>query len=105
MDCFDYRNGRLFAEDVSVEAIAESVGTPVYVYSKATFADHLQKIQAAYDQLDTTICYSVKACGNVNILRFLAGLGSGFDVVSGGELYRVLQEKPMPRSSRRLRPV
>ena len=91
MDCFDYRNGRLFAEDVSVEAIAESVGTPVYVYSKATFADHLQKIQAAYDQLDTTICYSVKACGNVNILRFLAGLGSGFDVVSGGELYRVLQ--------------
>lgn len=91
MDYFNYRNGRLFAEEVSVEEIAEVVGTPVYIYSKATFEDHLQKTQAAYSRLDTTICYSVKACGNINILSFLAGLGSGFDVVSGGELYRVLQ--------------
>lgn len=91
MDYFNYRNGRLFAEQVRVEDIAEAVGTPVYLYSKATFEDHLQKIQAAYSPLDTMICYSVKACGNIHILRFLAGLGSGFDVVSGGELYRVLQ--------------
>ena len=91
MDYFNYRNGALFAEDVSVERIAEQVGTPVYIYSKATFKDHLQKIQQSYSQLDTTICYSVKACGNVNILRFMAEAGSGFDIVSGGELYRVLQ--------------
>ena len=91
MDYFSYRNGKLFAEQVSLEEISEAVGTPVYIYSKATFVDHLQKIQGAYRPLDTMICYSVKACGNIHILRFLAGLGSGFDVVSGGELYRVLQ--------------
>jgi diaminopimelate decarboxylase len=91
MDHFNYRNGKLFAEDVDVERIADEVGTPVYIYSKATFTEHLQKIQRAYAKLETTICYSVKACGNINILRFLAEHGSGFDIVSGGELYRVLQ--------------
>ncbi|MHC4207320.1 MAG: diaminopimelate decarboxylase [Planctomycetota bacterium] len=91
MDYFNYKNGALFAEDVSVEKIAGEVGTPVYIYSKATFINHLQKIQQSYSQLDTTICYSVKACGNINILKFMAGASSGFDIVSGGELYRVLQ--------------
>jgi len=91
MDNFNYSNGSLFAEDVSVQVIAEKVGTPVYIYSKATFLDHLRKIRNAYSELDTTVCYSVKACGNINILRFMAEAGSGFDVVSGGELYRVLQ--------------
>ena len=91
MDYFNYKEGNLFAENVSIEAIAEEVGTPVYIYSKATFMEHLQKIQQAYAQLDTIICYSVKACGNINILKFMAEAGSGFDIVSGGELYRVLQ--------------
>ncbi len=91
MDYFEYKEGNLFAENVSIERIAEEVGTPVYIYSKATFKEHLQKIQHAYDQLDTTICFSVKACGNINILKFMAEAGSGFDIVSGGELYRVLQ--------------
>ena len=91
MDHFSFRDGRLFAEDVDVESIAAEVGTPVYVYSKATFLDHLQGIRKAYAELDTTVCYSVKACSNINILKFLADAGSGFDVVSGGELYRVLQ--------------
>ena len=91
MDYFNYKNGELFAENVSVERIAEEVGTPAYVYSKATFKDHLRKIQEAYSRLDTMICYSVKACGNINILEFMANEGSGFDIVSGGELYRVLQ--------------
>lgn len=91
MDFFDYRNGSLFVEDVNVEQIAAEVGTPVYVYSKATFTDHLAKIQKAYEPLETTVCFSVKACGNVNILRFMAEAGSGFDIVSGGELYRVLE--------------
>ena len=91
MDSFNYRNGRLFAEAVDVEAIANEVGSPTYVYSKATFKDHLAKIRKAYSQIDTTVCFSVKACGNINILKFMAEAGSGFDVVSGGELYRVQQ--------------
>ena len=91
MDYFNYKNCTLFVEDVSAEKIAEQVGTPVYIYSKATFKDHLQKIQHSYSRLDTTICYSVKACGNINILKFMAEAGSGFDIVSGDELYRVLQ--------------
>jgi len=91
MDYFNYQNGELFAENTSVEKIAASVGTPVYVYSKTTFMHHLQKIREAYSRLDTTICYSVKACGNIHILKFMAETGSGFDIVSGGELYRALQ--------------
>ncbi len=91
MDYFNYKNGKLFAEGVDVEKITAEVHTPVYIYSKATFKEHLQKIQEAYSGFDTTICYSVKACGNINILKFMAEAGSGFDIVSGGELYRVLQ--------------
>jgi diaminopimelate decarboxylase len=91
MDYFEYKDGNLFVENVSVETIGREVGTPVYIYSKATFEEHLQKIQQAYSQIDTTICYSVKACGNINILKFMAEAGSGFDIVSGGELYRVMQ--------------
>jgi diaminopimelate decarboxylase len=91
MDSFVYKNGRLFAEGVAVETIANEVGTPVYIYSKATFLDHLQKIQTAYAYIDTTVCYSVKACGNINILKHLADAGSGFDIVSGGELFRAQQ--------------
>ncbi|MGA1979252.1 MAG: diaminopimelate decarboxylase [Sedimentisphaerales bacterium] len=91
MDYFNYKDGKLFAEDADVERIAAEVGTPVYIYSKATFIDHLQKIQKAYSRLDTSVCYSVKACGNINILKILAEAGSGFDIVSGGELHRVLQ--------------
>ena len=96
MDYFNYKNGKLFAEKTDVEKIAAEVGTPLYIYSKATFIDHLQKIQHAYSELETTICYSVKACGNINILRILAEAGSGFDIVSGGELYRVLKAAGHP---------
>jgi diaminopimelate decarboxylase len=91
MDSFQYKQGRLFAEQVPIDTIARAVGTPVYIYSKATILDHLSKIQKAYAGLDTTICYSIKACGNLHILRLLAQAGSGFDIVSGGELYRALQ--------------
>jgi diaminopimelate decarboxylase len=91
MDYFNYKQGRLLAEETDVASIAAKVGTPTYVYSKATFIEHLQKIQRAYSELDTMVCYSVKACGNINILRFMAEAGSGFDIVSGGELYRALK--------------
>jgi len=91
MDSFDYKNGRLFAEDVDVEKITESAGTPVYVYSKATILDHYEKLKKAFTKLDTTICYSIKACSNINILKIFADAGSGFDIVSGGELFRAQQ--------------
>jgi len=91
MDSFQYQNGALFAEGVDLERIAGKVGTPAYVYSKGTLERHFQKTRAAYRELDTTICFSVKACANVHILKFMADMGSGFDIVSGGELFRVLQ--------------
>jgi len=96
MDYFNHKNGKLFAENVDVEKITAEVSTPVYIYSKTTFKEHLQRIQKAYSELDTTICYSVKACGNINILKFMAEAGSAFDIVSGGELYRVLQAGANP---------
>jgi diaminopimelate decarboxylase len=91
MDYFQYRDNELYCEQLPVERIAASVGTPTYIYSAATFRDHYQKLQQAFAELDPLICYSVKSCGNLHILRILEALGSGFDVVSGGELYRVLQ--------------
>ncbi len=91
MDSFNYKNGKLFAEDVPVEKIAEEVGTAVYIYSKATFLNHLNKIQDAYKDIETVVCFSIKACANINILKFMAQAGSGFDIVSGGELFRAKQ--------------
>ncbi len=91
MDLFCYRGGTLFAEDVDVERIAAGVGTPAYIYSEGTFVDHLRKMQEAYRELETTICFSIKACSNIHILKLMARQGSGFDIVSGGELYRALQ--------------
>ena len=91
MDLFCYRDGRLFAEDVDVERIAAEAGTPAYIYSEGTFVDHLHKMQEAYQELETTICFSIKACSNIHILKLMARQGSGFDIVSGGELYRALQ--------------
>jgi diaminopimelate decarboxylase len=91
MDYFQYQNRKLFCESVDVSQIVEQYGTPVYIYSAATFIRHYQQIQKAFADLDLLVCYSVKTCGNVHILRLLAGQGCGFDVVSGGELYRVLQ--------------
>ncbi len=91
MDLFCYRGGKLFAEDVDVARIAAEVGTPAYIYSEGTFVDHLRKMQEAYRELETTICFSVKACSNIHILKLMARQSSGFDIVSGGELYRALQ--------------
>ena len=89
MDYFDYKQGQLYCEDVPVEAIARAVGTPVYVYSAATLREHYRRMAEAFAELSPTICFSVKSLSNIHILRLLAEVGSGFDVVSGGELYRV----------------
>lgn len=89
MDHFEYRDGRLFCERVPVDRIAEAEGTPVYVYSAATLREHYRKVAAAFGPLGATICYSVKTLGNLAVLKLLRQEGSGFDVVSGGELARV----------------
>src|SRR3954468_23489690 len=97
MDFFRYQNGELYCEDVPAEKIAREVGTACYVYSKATFLHHYRQIAEAFKPLNATICYSVKSCGNINILKFLAEEGCGFDVTSGGELFRALQAGGLPQ--------
>ncbi len=91
MDPFHYRDNELYCEDVPAERIAREVGTPVFVYSKAEFLRRYHEIADAFAPLKATICYSIKSCGNLNILKLLAAEGCGFDVTSGGELYRALQ--------------
>ncbi|HZZ44001.1 MAG TPA: diaminopimelate decarboxylase [Tepidisphaeraceae bacterium] len=91
MDFFNYKNNELYCEDVPAEKIAREVGTACYVYSKATFLRHYRQVRDAFAPLSPTVCYSVKSCGNINILKFLAEEGCGFDVTSGGELFRAMQ--------------
>ncbi|PWQ94597.1 diaminopimelate decarboxylase [Leucothrix arctica] len=90
MDYFNYKQGQLYAEDVSVKAIANTYGTPCYIYSRATLERHWHAFNDAFGDQDHLICYSVKACSNIAILNLFARLGSGFDIVSVGELERVL---------------
>jgi diaminopimelate decarboxylase len=90
MDFFDYRDGRLFAEEVDVSAIAAAYGTPCFVYSRATLERHWRAFDSALDDHPHLICYAVKANSNLAVLDTLARLGSGFDIVSVGELERVL---------------
>lgn len=90
MDHFDYRDGVLHAEDVPLEEIAAEVGTPCYVYSSATLTRHYQVFSRAFTGMDYLVCFSVKANSNLAVLKTLADLGSGMDVVSGGELRRAL---------------
>ncbi len=88
---FDYRNGVLHAEDVNLAALAEAVGTPFYCYSTATLERHYRVFADAFAGVDSLVCYAMKANSNQSVLRTLAKLGAGADVVSGGELQRALQ--------------
>lgn len=90
MDHFNYHDGRLACEGVPMQTIAEQVGTPVYVYSRATLLEHYARIQKAFAAVSPLICYSVKSCGNLGVCRTLVQAGSGMDVVSGGEIHRAL---------------
>jgi diaminopimelate decarboxylase len=90
MDHFTYREGRLHAEGVPIERIAETVGTPFYVYSTATLERHYRVFDEALAGTDHLIAYSLKANGNQAVVATLARLGAGADVVSGGELMRAL---------------
>ncbi len=91
MDFFSYRGGKLFAEDVDVAEIAESAGTPLYIYSRQTIELHLRRLAEAFSALSPLVCYSVKANSNLAVLKTCVEAGAGFDIVSGGELYRALK--------------
>jgi diaminopimelate decarboxylase len=97
MHHFDYRNGVLHAEDVSIAAIAEAVGTPFYCYATATIERHYRVFHDAFGDLDPLICYAMKANSNQAVLTTLARLGSGADVVSEGELRRALKAGIPPK--------
>ncbi|MEF2553659.1 diaminopimelate decarboxylase [Aurantimonas sp. A2-1-M11] len=91
MNHFELRDGVLHAEDVSVETIARDVGTPFYCYSTATLVRHYTVFADAFADIDALVCYAMKANSNQAVLKTLAGLGAGADVVSGGELLRALR--------------
>ena len=90
MHDFRYVGSKLYCERVSVEALVRRFGTPLYIYSQHTLTDHFQKLDRALAPLDHLICYAMKANSNAAVMRTLARLGSGFDVVSEGELQRVI---------------
>ena len=91
MDHFEYKQGELYCEDVAIVELAERYGTPLFVYSRATLERHWHAFDSALAGHDHLVCYAVKANSNLAVLNLLARLGSGFDIVSGGELQRVLQ--------------
>lgn len=88
---FSYRNDQLYCDSVDLAQIAAECGTPAYVYSSREILDRFHAYDRAFGDLPHTVCYAVKANSNVNLLALLAGAGAGFDIVSGGELFRVLK--------------
>ena len=90
MDFFQYKNEQLYVEDLPVKQLAEEFGTPLYIYSRATLERHWHAFNSALGDHPHLICYAVKANSNIGILNIMAKLGSGFDIVSQGELERVL---------------
>ena len=88
MDNFIYNaKGELLCEQIKVEDIAEAIGTPTYIYSLSSFKDHYLRFKQAFSELNPLICFSIKTCNNIQIIKELVALGSGMDVVSGGELF------------------
>lgn len=91
MDIFEYRDKALFCERVRIEEIVSKVGTPAYIYSKNAIIARYRELKQSFHDVNTMICFSVKSNSNLSICRILAEEGSGFDVVSGGELFRVIR--------------
>src|SRR5579859_7851514 len=90
MHDFRYIGNKLFCEGVAIETLAKKFGTPLYVYSQRTLTEHFQKLDRALAPLDHLICFAMKSNSNLAVLRTLADLGGGFDIVSEGELRRVI---------------
>ena len=107
MNGFPFRDGQFYCEDVPLAQLADEFGTPLWVYSKNELVGRFREIQEAFAQAEPVVCYSVKANGNLSILKTMHEAGSSFDVVSGGELYRVqragadLGASSLPASARR----
>lgn len=97
MNHFEYKNGELFAEEVPLRRIAKEVGTPAYVYSMATLRRHYRVFDQAFAKIPHLVCFSVKSNSNLAILRTFVKEGSGFDIVSGGELFRSLKAGADPK--------
>jgi diaminopimelate decarboxylase len=97
MNHFEYRDGELFAEQVPVKRIAREVGTPAYIYSLATLRRHYRVFDQAFAKVPHLVCFSVKSNSNLAVLRTFAKEGGGFDIVSGGELFRALKASGDPR--------
>ncbi len=97
MKHFHYRSGKLFCEDAAVDHLAKQYGTPLYVYSKNEISENYHAIKKAFASIPATVCFSVKSCSSLGILSVLREAGAGFDVVSGGELFRVLTAGGDPR--------
>ena len=97
MNHFEYRDGEMFAEGVPLKRIAREVGTPAYVYSLATLKRHFRVFDQAFAKVPHIVCFSVKANSNLALLRAFAKQGSGFDIVSGGELFRALKAGGDPK--------
>lgn len=97
MHFFEFQGDDLYCENVAVKQICEAVGTPVFVYSLKTLERHFKVFQEPFVNVDHLICYSMKACSNLAILKIFANLGGGVDIVSGGELYRALKAGVDPR--------
>ncbi len=91
MNGFPYRDGQFYCEDVPLAQVADEFGTPLWVYSKGYLIGRFREVQQAFAGVEPVICYSVKANANLSILKAMHEAGSSFDVVSGGELYRVQQ--------------
>src|SRR2546425_4555072 len=97
MEHFHYLNGELHCEGVSLRAIAVSVGTPAYIYSRATLLENLVAYDRAFASVPHLVCYSMKANSNLGVLATLARAGAGADIVSSGELYRALRAGVPPQ--------
>ena len=98
MDYFEYQHGELYAEQASVREIAAEVGTPAYIYSTRTILHHFNRLRQAFAEANPLICYAVKANYSLAVCRLLRQAGAGFDVDSGGELFRALKAGGDPKT-------
>ena len=94
---FKYRNNILCCDNIEITKIAKKIRTPFYLYSHKTLVDHFHKLKEAFKEIDPLICYSMKSNSNLSVCKTLQNEGAGFDIVSGGELYKAMRIKADPK--------